>query len=104
MPPPPQPGPLPGAIPGADPRIAVPEQRPRSARRQLAFLAAAAAAALLLGSEPLLEWVRKLPPSPAADVLVRSAEQWHAMMEDVGLTAPYTAVRGLTRSAEAASL
>ena len=90
-------------ITGADPRVAFPERRPRSARRQLVFLASAALAALLLGSEPLLEWTRKLPASPAADVLVASAENWHGLMQGLRLTAPYSAVRRLTRSAEAAT-
>ena len=90
-------------IAGADPRVAVPERRPRSARRQLVFLASATLAAVLLGSEPLLDWTRKLPPSPVADVLVGSAEGWHGLMDGLRLTVPYTAVRMLTRSIEAAT-
>ena len=82
--------PLPAAPPDA-----VAGATPQPLRRVAPAIAAAALAALLLGSPMLVDWAGELPIGPVSDRILAAADAWNAAMERIGLDRLATLLRSV---------
>ena len=75
--------------------VVMPDMHTVPAWRVGAVLALGVLVLAMLASAPLVDWANRLPAHPIAETMIEGTQAWHRAMQEIGMTAVFTALKGL---------